>query len=131
MSRRELREHIFRLLFRTEFHSEAEMTEQEDFYLEDLGEMSDDDRIYIQGQVDAIREKKSDVDGQIDCVADKWKTGRMTKVDLTVIRLAAYEIMYDEEIPTGVAINEAVELAKRYGTDQSPAFVNAILAKLA
>ena len=88
MSRRELREHIFRLLFRTEFHSEAEMTEQEDFYLEDLGEMSDDDRIYIQGKVDAIREKKSDLDGQIDCVADKWKTGRMTKVDLTVIRLA-------------------------------------------
>ena len=131
MSRRELREHIFRLLFRTEFHSEAEMTEQEDFYLEDLGEVSDDDRIYIQGKVDAIREKKSDLDGQIDCVADKWKTGRMTKVDLTVIRLAAYEIMYDEEIPTGVAINEAVELAKRYGTDQSPAFVNAILAKLA
>ena len=55
----------------------------------------------------------------------------MTKVDLTIIRLAAYEMLYDEEVPTGVAINEAVELAKRYGTDQSPAFVNAVLAKLA
>ena len=130
MGRRELREHIFRLLFRTEFHSEAEMTEQEGFYLDDLGEISDEDRTYIQGKVDAIREKKVDLDGQIDGVADKWKTERMTKVDLTVIRLAAYEILYDE-VPTGVAINEAVELAKRYGTDQSPAFVNAILAKLA
>ena len=131
MGRRELREHIFRLLFRTEFHPEAEMTEQEGFYLNDLGEISDEDRTYIQGKVDAIRGKKADLDAQIDGVADKWKTERMTKVDLTVIRLAAYEILYDEEVPTGVAINEAVELAKRYGTAQSPSFVNAILAKLA
>ncbi len=131
MSRRELREHIFRLLFRTEFHSAAEMTEQENFYLGDLGEISDGDRSYIQGKVDAICEKKADLDGQIDAVADKWKTERMTKVDLTVIRLAAYEMIYDEEVPTGVAINEAVELAKRYGTEQSPSFVNAVLAKLA
>ena len=131
MGRRELREHIFRLLFRTEFNSEAEMTEQEVFYLNDLGEISDEDRTYIQGKVDAIRGKKVDLDSRIDGVADKWKTERMTKVDLTIIRLAAYEMLYDEEVPTGVAINEAVELAKRYGTDQSPAFVNAVLAKLA
>ena len=131
MGRRELREHIFRLLFRTEFHSEAEMTEQEVFYLNDLGEISDEDRTYIQGKVDAIRGKKVDLDSRIDGVADKWKTERMTKVDLTIIRLAAYEMLYDEEVPTGGAINEAVELAKRYGTDQSPAFVNAVLAKLA
>lgn len=131
MGRRELREHIFRLLFRVEFHSEAEMTEQEGFYLEDLGTISDEDRVYIQNKVDAIRGKKEDLDERIDGVADKWKTERMTKVDLTVIRLAVYEIVYDAEVPTGVAINEAVELAKRYGTDQSPAFVNAILAKLA
>lgn len=131
MGRRELREHIFRLLFRTEFHSEAEMTEQEDFYLAYLGEISDEDRVYIQGKVNAIIEKKAELDGRINAVADKWKTERMTKVDLTIIRLASYEIIYDEEVPVGVAINEAVELAKRYGTDQSPSFVNAVLAKLA
>ena len=131
MGRRELREHIFRLLFRTEFHSEAEMTEQEDFYLAYLGEISDEDRAYIQGKVNAIIEKKAELDGRINAVADKWKTERMTKVDLTIIRLASYEIIFDEEVPVGVAINEAVELAKRYGTDQSPSFVNAVLAKLA
>lgn len=131
MGRRELREHIFRLLFRTEFHSEAEMTEQEDFYLAYLGEISDEDRTYIQGKVNAIIEKKADLDSRINSVADKWKTERMTKVDLTIIRLASYEIIFDEEVPVGVAINEAVELAKRYGTDQSPSFVNAVLAKLA
>ena len=131
MGRRELREHIFRLLFRTEFHSEAEMTEQEDFYLAYLGEISDEDRAYIQGKVNAIIEKKADLDSRINSVADKWKTERMTKVDLTIIRLASYEIIFDEEVPVGVAINEAVELAKRYVTDQSPSFVNAVLAKLA
>ena len=131
MGRRELREHIFRLLVRTEFHSEAEMTEQEDFYLAYLGEISDEDSAYIQGKVNAIIEKKADLDSRINSVADKWKTERMTKVDLTIIRLASYEIIFDEEVPVGVAINEAVELAKRYGTDQSPSFVNAVLAKLA
>ena len=55
----------------------------------------------------------------------------MTRVDLTIIRLAVYEMIYDESVPVSVAINEAVELAKRYGTDQSPAFVNAVLARLA
>lgn len=131
MGRRELREHIFRLVFCMEFHPQEEMTEQESFYLENIGEISDEDRAYIQKKADAVQEKKDELDSKIDAIADKWKTGRMTKVDLTVIRLAAYEIFYDEEVPTGVAINEAVELAKRYGTDQSPAFVNAILAKLA
>ena len=55
----------------------------------------------------------------------------MGKVDLTLIRLAVYEIKFEEEVPTGVAINEAVELAKNYGTDDSASFVNGILAKLA
>ena len=55
----------------------------------------------------------------------------MGKVDLTIIRLAVYELKYEEDIPTGVAINEAVELAKKYGTDTSSSFVNGVLAKLA
>lgn len=76
-------------------------------------------------------EKLQALDEKIDAVADKWKTGRMTRVDLTIIRLAVYEMIYDESVPVSVAINEAVELAKRYGTDQSPAFVNAVLARLA
>ena len=130
MSRREMREHIFRLIFRMDFHPEEEMNEQEELYLDNLVGLSDEERQYIQNKADAVRGMKEELDGQIDAVADKWKTNRMTKVDLTVIRLAAYEIFHDEDVPTGVAINEAVELAKRYGTDQSPAFVNAVLAKL-
>ena len=60
-----------------------------------------------------------------------WETGRMGKVDLTLLRLAVYEIKYDEEIPTGVAINEAVELAKKFGQENSASFVNGVLAKFA
>ena len=67
----------------------------------------------------------------INEVSKGWKTIRMGKVDLTLIRLAVYEIRFEEEIPVKVSINEAVELAKKYGTDDSPAFVNGILAKFA
>lgn len=131
MGRRELREHIFRLVFRSEFHPEEEMKEQEGFYLDNIGEITDENREYIQDKTNLILEKKADLDDRINAAADRWKTERMTTVDLTIIRLAVYEMVYDEDVPTGVAINEAVELAKRYGTDQSPAFVNGILAKLA
>ena len=99
--------------------------------MENIGEITDENREYIQNKTDLILEKKADLDDRINAAADRWKTERMTTVDLTIIRLAVYEMVYDEDVPTGVAINEAVELAKRYGTDQSPAFVNGILAKLA
>ncbi len=131
MGRRELREHIFRLLFRVEFHPDGDMGEQETLYMEHLQTAGEEERAYITERVDKIREKLSDIDVMIDGAVEGWSTGRMTKVDLTIIRLAVYEMKYDEEIPVGVAINEAVELAKRYGTDHSPSFVNGVLARLA
>lgn len=63
--------------------------------------------------------------------AEGWKISRMGKVDLTILRLAVYEIKYDEDIPTSVAINEAVELAKKFGQEESSKFVNGVLAKFA
>jgi len=59
-----------------------------------------------------------------------WKTSRMNKVDLSILRLAVYEMKYDEDVPVGVAINEAVELAKKYSGDEGPAFINGVLARL-
>ena len=99
--------------------------------MEHLQTAGEEERAYITERVDKIREKLSDIDVMIDGAVEGWSTGRMTKVDLTIIRLAVYEMKYDEEIPVGVAINEAVELAKRYGTDHSPSFVNGVLARLA
>ena len=72
-----------------------------------------------------------EIDGILNANARGWKTSRMNKVDLTVLRLAVYELKWDDEIPVGVAINEAVELAKRFGGDESPSFVNGVLGKVA
>ena len=130
MSRKELREHIFRMLFRIEFNSAEEMKEQEGFYFEDLEEATGKDQEYILDKYRAIVEKKEEIDTLLNEVSEGWKTTRMNRVDLTIMRLAVYEIKWDEDVPTGVAINEAVELAKKYSSDDGPSFVNGILAKV-
>lgn len=132
MSRREIREQIFKLLFRAEFYDydKEEMSEQLSLFFEELDQRKEKDTDYIQKKYEDIMEHLSEIDAMINEVAEGWKTSRMAKVDLTLIRLATYELKYEEDIPTGVAINEAVELAKTYGTDDSASFVNGILAKL-
>ena len=135
MSRREIRERIFKLLFRVEFYKDGDMEEQKELFLEDTEdfpeEVDERDKQEIAGKYDAIAAKLSEIDAMIDEKAVGWSIRRMGKVDLTIIRLAVYEICFDEQIPTGVAINEAVELAKNYGQDGSAAFVNGVLAKFA
>ncbi len=131
MSRSELREHIFKMLFRIEFNNEEEMKEQEMLYFELLEEVSDKDRAYILNKYKAIVEKLAEIDQMLNELSTGWKTRRMNRVDLTILRLATYELKWDEEVPDKVAINEAVELAKKYSSDSGPAFVNGVLAKVA
>ena len=76
-------------------------------------------------------ENLTKIDAMLNEKTTGWTTDRMGKVDLTILRLAVYEITMDEQVPTSVAINEAVELAKKYGGDESPAFINGVLAKFA
>ena len=130
MTRRALREQVFMMLFRVEFHDTEEMTEQVDLF-DEAEECSEKDKEYILTKFNNILEKIDEIDAAINEVSKGWKTKRMGKVDLTLIRLAVYEMKYEEDIPVKVAINEAVELAKQYGTEESPAFVNGVLAKLA
>ena len=131
MSRREVREQIFNLLFRAEFYEKTELPEQLELFFEELDRKEEKDTLYIQDKFEQIVSRLPELDGMINEAAQGWKTTRMGKVDLTLIRLAVYEMKFEEEVPTGVAINEAVELAKSYGTDDSASFVNGILAKLA
>lgn len=131
MSRRELREQIFKMLFRIEFHEGMEMEEQMQLFLEEEEEISKEDSEYIRNKYENIVEHLEEIDASVNEKAKGWKTSRMAKVELSLIRLAVYEIQYDEDIPAGVAINEAVELAKKYGADSSPAFINGVLAKFA
>ncbi len=108
------------------------MPEQEKlFFLEEENTASEKDEKYILAKYEDIASRLDVIDDMINREAKGWDTTRMGKVDLTLIRLAVYEIKYDDEIPTGVAINEAVELAKKFGQDNSPAFVNGVLAKFA
>ena len=130
MTRRALREQVFKMLFRVEFHDAEEMKEQAVLFDEEES-CSEKDKEYITKKFENIVEKITEIDAAVNEVAKGWKTTRMGKVDLTIIRLAVYEMKYEEDIPVKVAINEAVELAKQYGTDDSPAFVNGILAKFA
>lgn len=128
MSRREQREQIFKILFGVEFHSVDELEEQIGLYMEDLGDIRKKDADYMTGKVRSIVEHMDEIDGMINQASKNWKTTRMAKAELSILRLAAYEIKYEEDIPVSVSINEAVELAKLYGSDHGPAFVNGILS---
>ena len=133
MSRREIREHIFKLLFLLEFYNGEEINEQAELYLDEVeGDApSGKDKAYITDKFHRIEEKLAEVNDLLSGASSGWKITRMAKVDLAILRLAVYEMKFDEDIPVGVAINEAVELAKKFGGDDSPAFVNGVLAKLA
>ena len=128
MSRREQREQIFKILFGVEFHSADELEEQIGLYVEDLGDIRKKDADYMTGKVRSIVEHMDEIDGMINQASKNWKTTRMAKAELSILRLAAYEIKYEDDIPVSVSINEAVELAKLYGSDHGPAFVNGILS---
>lgn len=130
MTRREIREQVFKMLFRVEFYNQEEMSEQIALCEDDACNWKEKDKTYIFEKVEKISEKLEEIDAKINEVSEGWKTGRMGKVDLTLIRLAVYEMLYEEDVPAKAAINEAVELAKQYGTDNSPSFVNGVLAKL-
>ena len=132
MSRREMREQLFKLLFRVEFNPREEQAQQEAFFFEDEENSTEEkENTEISDKFNRIIEKLDDIDQLLNDRVEGWDTGRMGKVDLTILRLAVYEIMYDDGVPTGVAINEAVELAKKFGQDSSASFVNGVLAKFA
>ncbi len=129
MGRREIREHLFRMLFRKDFYEYAELEEQIDLYFDSLEGPKEEELLYLKERFRKILEKIPDIDIILAEASSGWKLNRMGKVDLTIMRLAIYEIRFDEDIPTKVAINEAVEIAKIFGGDSSGSFVNGVLAK--
>ncbi len=142
MKRSELREHMFLMLFRKDFYPKEELGEQALLYLDGLEPSmldefeeglicpSEKENEYLEKRFTELLDKIEEIDTMIEEAATGWKISRIGKVELTIIRLATYEMKFDEEIPTGVAINEAVELAKKFGEDNSAGFVNGLLAKL-
>ena len=129
MTRREIRENVFKILFRIELHDRETFLEQIDLMKEECENLKEEDFTYIKDKCVSIFEKKDEIDAAINSMTKGWKTTRMNKVDLSLIRLAVYEIKFEEDIPYKVSVNEGVELAKKYGTDESASFVNGGLAK--
>ena len=131
MVRTELREHIFKMLFQIEFNTLEEMPKHLELYFEELTSAKEKDKEYIQKKLEAVIEKLEEIDAILNEKATGWKASRMNKVDLAILRLAVYEIKWDDDVPVKVAINEAVELAKKFSGEEGPAFVNGVLAKIA
>ena len=129
MNRKSLREQIFKLLFRVDFIDPSELETQAEYFFES-GDMtvSVKDRALIMDKCSRIVEKVPEIDAILNEKMQGWTTERISKVELTILRLGAYEILFDDSIPAGVAINEAVELAKKFGADESGSFVNGVLA---
>ncbi|WP_127819125.1 transcription antitermination factor NusB [Microbacterium sp. CPCC 204701] len=87
--------------------------------------------LYAREIVDGVIDNREAIDEQITTFAKDWSLARMPAVDRALLRLAAWEILYNDEVPTAVAIDEAVELAKEFSTDDSPSFVHGVLARIA
>ena len=130
MNRSEMREQAFKIMYSLEIQKNENLEEQLGLYIES-NEIKDESAIeYIKDAVLGIEENKKGILGNIEKNLKKdWKIERISKIDLVILKLAIYEIQY-KEIPYKVVINEAVELAKKYGEDNSKNFVNGILASI-
>lgn len=127
MKRTQARELLMQLLFQMSIHNDysQEMAEkyQKEYPLEDQKE-------YFEFLIQSFIENKENVDKCIEKSAKHWKLDRISKVELAIIRLATTELLYMEEIPESVSINEAVELSKKFAAEESGKFVNGILGKV-
>lgn len=128
MTRSKLREQVFLTLFMCEFHEPDEIVAQKKIYMEELEELSEEEKKEISERADKVLSYVDRIDVLLEEKIEGWSMNRIAKVELAILRLAVFEIMYDS-IPKGVAINEAVELAKKYGGDDSSSFVNGVLSK--
>lgn len=129
MTRHEIRECMFCLLFQNEFYGTDEFVEQRDNFLEQKS-ITEKEKNELLSKMEKLLSFLPDIDGQIEANSKGWKLDRIAKAELAILRLAVFEAKYDDTIPVGVAVNEAVELAKAYGGDNAPAFVNGILGKI-
>lgn len=130
MTKREEREHLFKLLFCKDFHDVEELKEQVELYQSQQEVGAEEEFAPVAAKLEAVVAKEGEIDMILAGAAEGWRLNRMGKAELTILRIATYEIRFDEEVPDKVAINEAVELAKKYGNDASSGFVNGVLAKV-
>lgn len=130
MLRSQVREEIFKILFRYPFNNAEDMEEQIEFSISELEGKSDKNINYIRDKVKDILIKLEDVDSKISECCEGWSIDRIGKAEIAIMRIATYEIMFEEDMPSSVAVNEAVELTKMYCDEDAKGFVNAVLGKV-
>ena len=130
MTRRQIRENLYKMLFQVEFHDKESLRTQIEIYLEDLEMADEKDKRELRDKFNELVENLEDIDAKIEEKANGGTINRIAKSELTILRLGVYELIYVEDVPNKVAINEAVELAKAYGADKASGFINGILASV-
>ena len=128
MGRRASREAAMKLLYQLEFQKD-DKKEQIAMALEDES-FTQKDKQYIEDIIEGVHSNIELIDSVIENKATGWKIGRLSKIDLSILRIGIYEILKRDDIPYSVSVNEAVELAKKYSNEDAGAFVNGLLAKV-
>lgn len=124
MSRKKSREYSFRVVFEKFFHEPEIEFEDEEFAV------AEEDREFVNSLVGGVNVHYDEILSIIKENSEGYDLDRIYKVDLAILVLAIYELLYDKSTPQNVVINEAVELAKKYSTEKSYSFVNGVLAKV-
>lgn len=128
MSRREARESAFKLLYQMEIRK-SDPVSQRDIFLEEYP-LAAEDVGFFDELVSGVTDHAAELDGLYEPLLKGWKIERLPKVDLVLLRMATFEIRMRKDVPTNVSISEAVVLAKRYSSDESKAYINAVLGRL-
>ena len=128
MTRRQAREQAFILIFEKSFHPEITVEELISMAVEARYLQTDEFAVLLAKTAD---ERQPEIDSIIEKNAIGWKKDRISRVSLSLLRLALYEMLFIEEVPTNVSINEAVELAKLYASQEDAAFINGVLGTTA
>ncbi|EAC8233259.1 transcription antitermination factor NusB [Listeria monocytogenes] len=124
MKRREAREKALQALFQIELN---EMSL--DQAIKNIMEDEQDD--YMEKLVEGVMANKAEIDAIIEPNLDNWRMDRLSKVDLSLLRLSVYEIEYLDDVPNRVSLNESIEIAKIYSDEKSSKFINGVLANIA
>lgn len=129
MSRKKARDNAFKCIYELEFDQNKNIERIIEFCYEE-NENQSDEKEYIERVVKGVNEHLAEIDEIILSKLKNWSMERIAKIDLAILRLAIYEIIFLEDIPVKVTANEAVELAKLYGNNDSKSFVNGVIAKV-
>lgn len=130
MNRRKSREIAMKLLFEKTINKGEYEEIVKNFKENTEIDLNDVDFEYIETTIKGIENNIESVDKKIEENLKKWKLNRLSKIDLSILRLSTYEILFIDEIPDKVAVNEGIELAKKYSDSNSPAFINGVLANM-